>query len=78
MFYSQICDSLIPTIYFLIFGQECPRLSKHAKKVLNCIGNWYFEEKHTYLRIYGAMIPPHLLPIYVPEYISGGGDLLSE
>jgi hypothetical protein len=34
---------------------------------LTCIGNWYFEEKHTYLRIYGATIPPHLLPVYVPD-----------
>jgi hypothetical protein len=66
-FYSQICDFVIPRIYFLIFGQECPRLSKKEKNILTCIGNWYLEEKYTYLRIYGAMIPPHVLPIYVPD-----------
>jgi hypothetical protein len=42
-------------------------LSKQAKKIFNCIGNWYFEENHTYLRIYGAIIPPHLLLVYVPD-----------
>jgi hypothetical protein len=39
-FYSQICDFVIPRIYFLIFGHEYPRLSKQAKKILTCIGNW--------------------------------------
>jgi hypothetical protein len=29
------------------------------------IGNWYLEEKHTYLSIYGATNPPHLLHVYV-------------
>jgi len=35
--------------------------------MLKCIGNWYLQEKFTYLRIYGAIASTHLLPIYVPN-----------
>jgi hypothetical protein len=30
-------------------------------------GKLVFEEEYTYLRIYGVIVSPHLLPIYVPN-----------
>jgi hypothetical protein len=47
--YAMICDLFLAQLYTIIFHQECPRLSKQAKKILSHIGNWYIEEKHTYI-----------------------------
>jgi hypothetical protein len=54
-------------VYFIIFKQNCPRLSEATRKVISRVGNWYLEEKSTYLRIFGAIGAPHLLPAYVPD-----------
>ena len=67
IYYAQICDFFMYRLYSLILGWKCPRLSKHPKKIMACIRNWYLEEKHTYLWIFGATNPPHLCPTYVPD-----------
>ena len=67
IYYAQICDFFMYRVYSLILGWKCPRLSKHPKKIMACIRNWYLEEKHTYLWIFGATNPPHLRPTYVHE-----------
>jgi hypothetical protein len=33
-YYALICDDFIPHIYFIIFKQECPRLSTTTKKMV--------------------------------------------
>jgi hypothetical protein len=35
--------------------------------VIKRIGYWYLMEHGTYIRIYGAMKAPHLLPQFVPD-----------
>jgi hypothetical protein len=70
--YPMICDLFLSRLYFIIFHQECPRLSKQAKKIISLIGNWYLEEKCTYFRIFGAIGAPHLLPAYVPDILALG------
>jgi hypothetical protein len=66
-FYVVICDQFIVPIYLFLFNKECPRLSGEAKKVIVKIGHWYLDERETYIRIFGAIGAPHLLPIYVPD-----------
>jgi hypothetical protein len=39
----------------------------NAIAVIRRIGDWYLMEHDTYIRIYGAMKPPHLLPRFVPN-----------
>jgi hypothetical protein len=70
--YPMIYDLFLAKLYFIIFHQECPRLSKQAKKIISLIGNWYLEEKCTYFRIFGATGAPHLLPAYVPNILALG------
>jgi hypothetical protein len=40
--------------------------------ITTCIGNQCMEEKHTYIHIYGATIPPHLFSVYVPNRLVVG------
>jgi hypothetical protein len=35
--------------------------------IIKRIGNWYLMEHGTYIRVYGAMKSPHLLPRFVPD-----------
>jgi hypothetical protein len=70
--YSMICDGFLANLYFVIFRQEFPRISKKTKKLISLIGNLYLEEKCTYFRIFGAIGSPHLLPYYVPNQLDLG------
>jgi hypothetical protein len=35
--------------------------------IIKRIGDWYLMEHDTYIRVYGAMKSPHLLPRFVPD-----------
>jgi len=36
-------------------------------QVVSMIGDWYVNERSTYISIYGATKAPHLLPRYAPD-----------
>jgi hypothetical protein len=42
-------------------------MTDKAITVIRRIGDWYLMEHGTYIRIYGAMKPPHLLPRFIPD-----------
>jgi hypothetical protein len=74
----MICDEFIARIHFIIFRQNCPILSVAAKKMISKVGHWYLEEKNTYIRVFGAIGAPHLLPSCVPGPFSVGGNMLPD
>jgi len=48
-----------------------PRLTDEMQKILQLsknysIGDWYFYQDHTVIRIYGCELAPYRLPKYVP------------
>ena len=63
----MICDEFIARIHFIILRQDCPRLFVAAKKMISEVGHWYLEEKNTYIKVFGAVSAPHLLPTCVPN-----------
>jgi hypothetical protein len=65
--YSLICDDFLARVYFLIFRKECPRLSMVVKKMIAKFDHWHFKETSTYIRLFGATVAPHLLPVHVPD-----------
>jgi hypothetical protein len=42
-------------------------MTDKAIAIIRRIRDWYLMENDTYIRIYGAMKPPHLLPRFVPD-----------
>ena len=52
-------------IYYAIFDKPAPRISKEAVIDLTVVGNWFGEDKFTYIRVYGSLARPHVLPLYV-------------
>jgi hypothetical protein len=70
--YSLICDEFFARIYFIIFKKECPRLSVTTKKMIAKVGHWYLDEHSTYMRVFGAIREPHLLPTHVQDRLIMG------
>jgi hypothetical protein len=65
----MICDEFIAMIHFIIFRQNCPRLLEAIKKMISKVGHWYLEEKSTYIRVFGVIGAPHLLPACIPDHL---------
>jgi hypothetical protein len=63
----NICDYFLAPLYKAIFGFYPHRISQGAINALREIGDWYIKKYYTYVRIYGAIGPPHLLSKYVPD-----------
>jgi len=59
----------MPRCYFTItsiyFNNKSPRFSKKAAINLLIVGNYFFEELFTYIRVFGSTLDPHVLPLYV-------------
>jgi hypothetical protein len=70
--YALICDEFITHIYFIIFKQECLRLSEKTKKIIAKVGHWYLDERSTYIRVSRATEAPHLLPAHVLDRLVVG------
>ena len=60
----------------LLLGVPPPRLTEEMQRILHLskaynIGDWYFYQHHTVIRIYGCELNPYRLPRYVPMRLFG-------
>jgi hypothetical protein len=65
--YRMICKHFLAPLYEFIFCTAPPFMTYKSIVVIMRIGDWYLMEHDTYIRVYGAMKPPHLLPWFVPD-----------
>jgi hypothetical protein len=65
--YSLIRDQFIADIHLFLFKKECPRLSDAAKNIISKVGQWYLDERDTYIRFFSATRAPYLLHACVPD-----------
>ena len=63
----KICNGFILPIYYSIFNKLAPRISPEAEVDLTVVGSWFGEEKFTYIKLFGSLTKPHVLPLYVPN-----------
>jgi len=61
----RICHGFILPVYYAIFNKPAPRLSEEASVDLTAIGSWFGEEIFTYIRLFGSLANPHVLPLYI-------------
>lgn len=54
-------------IYYATFDKLALRISEEVGIDLTVVGNWFREDKFTYIRLFGSFIRPHVLPLYVPD-----------
>jgi len=63
----QICNGFMLPIFYAIFDNPAPGISEEAEIDMTIVGNWFKEDKFTYIRVYGSLTRPHVLPLYVPD-----------
>jgi hypothetical protein len=66
-YYQRICEDFLAPLYKFSFFTSPHCMKDKAIEVIIRIGDWYLMEHDTYIRIYGAMKPPHLPPRFVPH-----------
>jgi hypothetical protein len=66
-YFYDIYDYFLAPLYKSIYWFHPHRISPGAIKYLKEVGYWYMKKYYTYVSIYGATRPPHLLPKYVPD-----------
>ena len=69
--YCEFIDHFIHPAMTLLLGSPPPRLTDEMQRLLHLskaysIGDWYFYQHHTVIRIYGCELPPFRLPRFVP------------
>ena len=67
--YREICDYFIMPLYTLIFLVESNCMSEEAFKVVQEYRSYYLTEEGLYLRMYGGLRAPSLLPKYATDYV---------
>lgn len=60
-----IFNGFVLPVYYSIFNKPSPRISEEAGIDLTTVGSWFGEEKFTYVRLFGSLTTPHVLPMYV-------------
>jgi hypothetical protein len=54
-------------LHVAIFGHPPPRISDSITTNFSSIADWYMEAEFSYFRVFGASVPPHALPLLIPD-----------
>ena len=57
-------------LHVTIFGHPPPRISDSIAMNLSNIADWYVEVEFSYLKVFGASVPSHALPLFIPEKLA--------
>jgi hypothetical protein len=57
-------------LHVAIFGHPPPHISDSIATNLCSIADWYVEAEFSYLRFFGAFVPPHALPLFIPDMMA--------
>jgi len=51
----------------MLYNKNAPRFSHETEIDILLVGRWFEEEFLTYIRVFGSISSPHVLPLYVPD-----------
>jgi hypothetical protein len=57
-------------LHVTIFDHLPPKISDSIVMNLSNIVDWYVEAEFSYLRFFGASVPPHALPLFIPDKLA--------
>jgi hypothetical protein len=69
-FAYEIFNWVMVPLHVTIFGHPPPRISDSIVTNLSSIADWYVEAEFSYLRVFGASVPPHALPLFIPDKLA--------
>jgi hypothetical protein len=68
LFY-EICNYVVVSIHITIYGCPPPSISDHIVANLGKIADWYIEEHFSYIKVFRCSVPPHALPMFLPNQL---------
>ena len=69
-FTYEIFNWVMVPLHIAIFGYPPPRVSDSIAIGLSGIADWYVEAEFSYFRVFGAFVPPHALPLFIPDKLA--------
>jgi hypothetical protein len=69
-FIYEIFNWVMVPMHVTIFGNPPPRISDSIVANLSSVADWYVEEEFSYIRVFGASVPPHALPLFIPDRLA--------
>jgi hypothetical protein len=69
-FVYEIFKWVMVPLHVIIFGHPPPRISDSIVTNLSIIEDWYVDAEFLYLRFFGASVPPHALPLFIPDKLA--------
>jgi hypothetical protein len=69
-FAYEIFNWVMVPLHVTIFGHPPPRISDNIVTNLSSIVDWYVEAEFSYFRVFGASVPPHALPLFIPDKLA--------
>ena len=57
-------------LHIAIFGLSPPRISDSIATNLSRIVDWYVEEEFSYFRVFRVVVPPLVLPLFIPDKLA--------
>jgi hypothetical protein len=69
-FIYEIFNWVMVPLHVAIFGHPPPRISESIVTNLSSIVDWYVEAELSYLIFFGASIPLHALPLFIPNKLA--------
>jgi hypothetical protein len=69
-FTYEIFNWVMVPLHIAIFGHPPPRISDNIATNLSGIADWYVEAEFSYFRVFGAVVPPNALPLFIPDKLA--------
>jgi hypothetical protein len=69
-FIYEIFNWVMVPLHIAIFGHPPPRISDNIAANLSGIVDWYVEAEFSYFRVFGAVVPPLALPLFIPDKLA--------
>jgi hypothetical protein len=69
-FTYEIFNWVMVPLHIAIFGHPPPHISDSIATSLNSIDDWYMEADFSYFKVFGASVPPHALPLFIPDNLA--------
>jgi hypothetical protein len=69
-FIYEILNWVMVPMHVAIFGNPPPGISDSIATNLSRVANWYVEEEFSYIMVFDASVPPHALPLFIPDRLA--------
>jgi hypothetical protein len=69
-FLYEIFNWVMVPLHVTIFCHPQPRISDNIVTNLSSIADWYVEAIFSYLRVFGASVPPHAFPLFISDKLA--------